>query len=42
MCLALKALIQFKPGASPQEFGLQLGVNAEGATHGIHVTRFQR
>jgi len=42
MSLALKALINPSLGASPQEIGLKLRVSAEGATHGIHETRFQR
>jgi hypothetical protein len=40
MYLALSALAQPEPGASPQEIELKLGMSAEGATHGVRETRF--
>src|SRR6266487_927628 len=40
MCLALKALVQSKPGAAPQEIGSKLQASAEGATHAFMTRAF--
>jgi len=40
MCLALKALVQSKLGAAPQEIGSKLQASAEGATHAFMTRAF--